>query len=437
MEEKNTQEQNNFHHRAEEKVRERAPSPLARSLREIELLIHRHEVREAELELRIEALRETEKRRRVLFESTPIGIACMDRDGRVIESNRALQEMLGYTDEELRRMVFTQFTYPEEVGPNWALFQELIQGKRDRYQTQARYYRKDGKVVWGDLVVSLVRDDNDHPQFAIGMVKDISDCKQAEEQIQGMNETLREANLRIEEVARARNRFFSYISHELKNPVNSIIGFAQMFGKGTYGPVNPEQSRILARIYSNAEELVQLINNILDLAAIESGKVTPQIRTTDLREILEKVAMTLEPLFQEKGLTFEKRVPLSFPGRLLTDPSKIRSILANLLSNAIKFTHQGEIRVDLKAIGERGGFQIRVSDTGIGIEPEYLKRIFEEFKRSGVAEEAPGKYTGGTGLGLAIVKKMVDSLGGRIEIESAPGQGTAFTIEIPEQAPTD
>ncbi|NKE70812.1 PAS domain S-box protein [Nitrospiraceae bacterium HYJII51-Mn-bac16s-1-B09] len=378
-----------------------------------------------------ETLREIGRRYRTIFERAPVGIARVNREGRLIESNQALQQMLGYGEEELRRMVFTQLTYPEDVSKEWLLFQELIQGGKDHYELEKRYYRRDGSVIWGNQTVSLVRDTGGEPQFAIAMAQDITHQKQAAAEITAIDEALRERTARIEEVSQARNRFFSYISHELKTPVNSIVGFIQLLRNRTYGSLTPEQLKTLTRIHGCAEDLVRLINNILDLARVESGKMDPKMMETNLPELLERVSITFEPFLREKGLTLERRVAPSCPLRFLTDPSLIRSMLTNLLSNAVKFTHQGVIRVELDQTTEDKGVQITVSDTGIGIEPQRLERIFEEYHQLETGVEVQAEYAKGSGLGLAIVKKIVDSLDGRISVESAPGRGTTFIIRIP------
>lgn len=380
-----------------------------------------------------EALRETGNRYRTIFDLAPVGVARVDREGRSIETNRALQEMLGYSAEELGRMVFSQMTYPEDVAKEWVLFQELMQGKKDHYQLEKRYYRRDGHIIWGHLIVSLVRNSEGEPQFAISMVQDITSQKRAEEEITAMNEALREKNLRIEEVSQARNRFFSYISHELKTPVNSIVGFVQLLRNGTYGHLSAEQLKILTRIYGTTEDLVRLINNILDLARIESGKMKPRTLETNLPELLERVFITFEPLLREKGLLLQKVVSPSFPNRVPTDPLMIRSLLTNLLSNAVKFTHQGAIGVKLRPTEDKKGFQIIVSDTGVGMEPPRLDRLFEEYQQFSNVDEPSTKYTTGSGLGLSIVKKIVDAFEGKIAVESVLDQGTTFTIDIPEQ----
>jgi len=267
--------------------------------------------------------------------------------------------------------------------------------------------------------------------------REIGERKGAEAAIQEMNLLLQEKNLRIEEASRARTRFFSYMSHELKTPVNSIVGFTQLLRNGSYGTLAPNQVGAVNRIHNNANDLIHLINNILDLAKLESGKKGLQVMEVNLRELAEKVLITFEPLFQEKGLHLRKEIDPCFPEHFLTDPMQVRSILTNLLSNAIKFTERGEVRLRLERRAERKELLLAVSDTGVGIEPAHLGRIFEEYEQRAVVREVEGKYTPGTGLGLAIVKRMVAALGGKVEVSSTPGRGSTFTILLPEHLPNE
>lgn len=277
----------------------------------------------------------------------------------------------------------------------------------------------------------------DNANLYRGAQKEIAERKRGEEAIQEMNLTLQQRNLSIEEASRARNLFFSYMSHELKTPVNSISGFTQLLRRGAYGELTPKQAGAVDRIHHNANELIHLINNVLDLAKLESGKKGLQVMEVNLRELTEKVLMIFEPLLQEKGLHLRKEIDPGFPECLLTDPMQMRSILTNLLSNAVKFTHRGEVRLRLGRRVERQEVFLEVSDTGVGIEPAHLDKIFEEYEQRVVVREVKGKYIEGTGLGLAIVKKMVAALAGRIEVASTPGRGTTFAILLPEQLPNE
>ncbi|MDC4223810.1 MAG: HAMP domain-containing sensor histidine kinase [Candidatus Manganitrophus sp.] len=232
---------------------------------------------------------------------------------------------------------------------------------------------------------------------------------------------------------KGRIQFLSYIAHELKTPLNSLLGFIQLLRNGTFGRLTPEQSQAMMRMNVDLLEFAHLVNNILDFSEIDSGKMPLQMTPTNPKELVERVSMVFEPFLREKGLRLEQRIDPGCPTMIMTDPLKLKSALINLLSNAIKFTPQGEIRVALRS-GQRG-IQLSVSDTGCGIGPQRLPTIFEESKQ-GVAAESGVSYGKGTGLGLIIVKKMVSTLGGTIRVESKLGEGTTFTIDLPEGAPS-
>jgi signal transduction histidine kinase len=230
-----------------------------------------------------------------------------------------------------------------------------------------------------------------------------------------------------------RIQFLNYVAHELKTPLNSLLGFIQLLRNGTFGTLTPEQSHAMMRMNVDLLEFVHLVNNLLDFSAIDSGKMPVQLAATNLRELVERVSMVFEPFLREKGLALEQRIEPDCPTIFITDPLKLKSILINLLSNAIKFTPQGRIRIDLRPLAGQRGIQLSVSDTGVGIPPQDLPDIFKAHKPELVRESA-SFYGSGTGLGLAIVKKMVSALGGTIRVESRLDAGTTFTLDLPESA---
>jgi signal transduction histidine kinase len=232
---------------------------------------------------------------------------------------------------------------------------------------------------------------------------------------------------------RAQNQLLSYIAHELKTPLNSLLGFIQLLRNGTYGMLTPEQSQAIMRMNVDLLEFVHLVNNILDFSKIDSGKMPVQVVETNPRELLERVSMLFEPFLREKGLQLEQRIDPDCPAIVMTDPLKIKSVLINLLSNAIKFTPRGTIQIGLCSLPGQRGIRLSVSDIGIGIAPQELPHLFEGNQRE-VVRESPSLYGSGTGLGLAIVKKMISALGGTIRVESALGVGTTFTLDIPESS---
>lgn len=232
---------------------------------------------------------------------------------------------------------------------------------------------------------------------------------------------------------RAQNQLLSYIAHELKTPLNSLLGFIQLLRNGAYGTLTPKQSQAMMRINVDLLEFVHLVDNILDFSKIDSGKMPVQVVETNPCELVERVSMLFEPFLREKGLQLEQRIDPDCPAIVMTDPLKIKSALINLLSNAIKFTPRGVIRIGLCSLSGQRGIRLSVSDTGIGIAPQELSHLFEGNQRE-VVRESHSLYGSGTGLGLTIVKKMVSAFGGTIRVESALGAGTTFTLDIPESS---
>jgi PAS domain S-box-containing protein len=380
------------------------------------------------------ALRQNERRFRALIENSSDAIALLNVSGKIFYASPSNLRIFGYVPEKLIGKTALELIHPDDRERMKRLFSDLAKRPEGEATAELRFRHKNGSWRWVEGMGSnLLREPGVHA--IVVNYRDITERKEAEEAIQAMNETLQERNLRIEEASRTRNRFFSYMSHELKTPVNSIVGFTQLLRNGTYGALTHEQMGAVGRINNNARELIHLINNILDLAKLESGKMTLQVMEVNLKELVERVLMSFEPLLQEKGLRLERQIGEGLLERFWTDPMQMRSILTNLLSNAVKFTERGEVRLRLRRWPEGSGVLLEVSDTGAGISAEYLGRIFEEYEQRGVVQEGDGKYTGGTGLGLAIVKRMVAVLGGRIEVSSAPGQGAVFTVYFPEMPP--
>lgn len=379
-----------------------------------------------------ETLRAANETLQALIHAAPLAIYTIDRDGRVRSWNRAAERIFGWRREEAIGGLLP--SVPDEKLEEFARVRERVLSGETLTGFETVRRRIDGARIQVNLSTALLYNMDGSARGLMVIAEDITERKRSEAAIIGMNRALQEKNSQVEAASQARKKFFSYISHELKTPLNSIIGFTQLLRNESYGALAQPQTRALGLIYKNAGELLRLINNILDLARIDSGKLPNQLIETNLAELLERVCTMLEPLLQEKVLRLERRVSPSFPERFLTDPNKIKSILGNLLSNAIKFTERGEIRVDLEPLAGRAGIQLIVSDSGIGIKPVDLDKIFDEYEQTSSPKGSSEEYTKGSGLGLAIVKKMVVSLGGEIELQSKPGSGTTFIIRIPDPA---
>jgi signal transduction histidine kinase len=215
------------------------------------------------------------------------------------------------------------------------------------------------------------------------------------------------------------------MSHELRTPINSLIGYTALLLDGVLGEITPKQRDALQRGRAAAEHLLALINDILDLAKIEAGKMPLHVTEVVLREVVLEVGQQVEPMVRKKQLQFVTEVAPNTPP-LLTDRTKVKQVLLNLLSNAVKFTTKGGVTI--RACPVAGGVQIDVIDSGIGIRPDDLQAIWEDFRQ---VDQSRTREFGGTGLGLSITRKLLDRLGGSVTVKSTYGEGSTFSVTLP------
>ena len=228
-----------------------------------------------------------------------------------------------------------------------------------------------------------------------------------------------------QQASQAKSEFLAVMSHELRTPLNAIIGYTDLLDAGVYGDMTDTQREHLQRVDASARHLLQIVDEILSFSRMESGAERARMQAADLRDVVREVGDMMAPLVRRKHLRLDVRLP-DGPARVETDPPKVRQILANLVSNAVKFTEAGEVRVE----GVRDGTHhlVRVRDTGLGIAPEHLQRIFEPFWQ---VEQSTRREAGGTGLGLSVARDLAELLGGWLTVESTPGEGTTFTLGLP------
>jgi signal transduction histidine kinase len=224
---------------------------------------------------------------------------------------------------------------------------------------------------------------------------------------------------------RIKSAFLATMSHELRTPLNSIIGFTGIMLQGLAGPLNPEQHKQMSMVQGSARHLLALINDVLDISKIEAGQLTLSITSFDLKASIEKVARLVSPLAEKKGLNLKLDITDDI-GTTTTDQRRLEQIVLNLLNNAVKFTEKGHVGISCHL--EHGQYCLSVSDTGIGLQPGHLREIFQPFHQ--VDTGLTRKYEG-TGLGLSICKKILEMMGGAIEVESRWGEGSSFTIRFP------
>jgi PAS domain S-box-containing protein len=284
------------------------------------------------------------------------------------------------------------------------------------FHPEYRIHRKDGKEVWATCAVRLIRDEKGQPVRLIGAMQNITERKRSEAAILQARDEAQAAN-------RAKSAFLATMSHEIRTPLNGVIGMAQAM---TNDQLTPAQQERIEVIRQSGETLLAILNDVLDLAKIEAGKLDLEITEFDLTRLVAGAHGAFTALAERKGLDFSLAVEPQARGRYRSDSTRIRQILYNLISNALKFTDEGEVAVRVAAAPE--GLQIEVSDTGCGMSEEVLGRLFGRFEQ---ADPSTTRRFGGTGLGLAISRELADLLGASLTAESAPEGGSRFVLTLP------
>jgi signal transduction histidine kinase len=253
--------------------------------------------------------------------------------------------------------------------------------------------------------------------------------RQATAELAEQNELLRRQAFQLEQASAAKSQFLANVSHELRTPLNAIIGYTHLMLEGVSGDLMPPQRDKLGRVDSNARHLLSIINDLLDIARIESGKLPIQVEKLVLPDLVDEVMAEVEPLIAGTSLEVTRRIAPTMP-ELRTDRQKVKQIVLNLLSNALKFTPQGSVSIVLDYHAADEEVSVAVADTGIGISTDNQQTIFEAF---GQADSSYAKRHGGTGLGLSICRRLATILGGRITLVSTLGEGSTFTLFLPRR----
>ncbi len=260
----------------------------------------------------------------------------------------------------------------------------------------------------------------------VAVVRDISQRKAAELLLAHQAEELTRAKDRAERESKYKSRFLANMSHELRTPLNAILGFSDLLAQELFGPLNERQKQYVAYVSQSGEHLLALVNDILDISKIEANKLDITPERVEPGAVIRAAQGIVQPLAERKGVEVVLDVGENLPA-IFVDPIRLKQILYNLLSNGVKFTPRGG-SVTLRATHDDVHFMLAVADTGIGIKPENMQRLFKEFEQ---IEQAPGQKNEGTGLGLALTKRLVQMHGGAISAESEFGRGSVFTVMLP------
>jgi PAS domain S-box-containing protein len=368
-----------------------------------------------------EALRASETRYRTLVETANEGIWVIDRDGRTEFVNGPMGEMLGYALSEMLGRSLLEFMDEESRREALHYLGRREQGIREVHEFLFR--RKDGSDLVALVSTSPLYAEDGSYTGALGLVKDITQRKRVERELEA-------ARAAAEKASRAKSDFVAMMSHEIRTPVNVILGTTELLLEG---PLQEEQKELAETVERNAASLLVLLNDFLDFARIEAARLHLEEVPYEPAALVRGVAATLSRAAAARGSRLLTEVDPSVPPRLRGDPGRVRQVLLNLASNAVKATEGGEIRVRVEAVptaGEPGALELHltVADTGMGIAPADLERVFDRFTQAG---ERPGRHPGGTGLGLSISRSLVELMGGSIRAESVPGLGSTFHVSLP------
>jgi PAS domain S-box-containing protein len=370
------------------------------------VLAHGMASREVNRRRRTEAeLRLSEARFRHAFDDAPIGMCLVSSGGRLLKVNRELCRMLGHSEADLLSTDFQSITHPHDLAADLALVRRVLDGEIPSYQLEKRYLHRDGSVVYANLSVSLVRDRDNQPLYFVAQIENIAYRR---------------------EMDRLKREFISTVSHELRTPLTSIRGSLGLVDAGVLGEL-PEKAQAMVRIaHQNSERLVRIINDILDVEKIESGKLELQLQPVPIAAFLRQ-ALDENAAYADKfGVSFVFESAPEY-AEVLADPGRLMQVLSNLLSNAAKFSPVGA-PVHVRAHQSGGRVTIEVQDHGTGIPEAFRSRIFEKFAQ---ADATSSRRFDGTGLGLSITRQLVQAMGGSINFTTATGQGSTFYFNLP------
>jgi hypothetical protein len=373
-----------------------------------------------------EALQQSEAQFRAIFERSSIGIGLIDMKAQIVDTNPALCNILGYSQEELRGKRFINYIATQRG--DLELYKQLISGirtdtervaARHRIEMERRCLHRDGSLVWTHISVSIIPDSNGEPELFLAMIEDITERKQTELRLRASQEA-------AEAGSRAKSEFLATMSHELRTPLNAIMGLSQLLQEAMVGSLNEKQKEYINCIYSSGEHLLELINDILDLSKVEAGKEELLLLPLSVSELSNYAISAVSDRALEKGLQLSSEIDPKVD-ICIADERRIKQMLLNLLTNAIKFTPAGQVSLQVKKVAQ--GIAFTVSDTGIGIDSSQFQFLFEPFQQ---LDSHLNRQYEGTGLGLALTRKLARLHGGDVTVTSILGQGSQFTLFLPD-----
>ena len=350
-------------------------------------------------------------------------------DNPIIAINPAFTRVTGYSAAEVvgRNCRFLQG--PDRDQPEVAVLRDAVRDERETFVT-LRNYKKDGTLFWNELRMAPIRDARGRVTHFVGVQNDITARVVAEQSLvrrtadlERARDDLQDQAMELADATQARDRFMATVSHEMRTPINAVLGYADLLDLGIQGPLSEQQREYVDRIRRTGRSLLDLVNDVLDLTRAEFGHLNVELGAVDPLPVTEEVAALLEGQAQQKGLVLELAAPGGPVPTVQADRRRLRQVLLNLVANALKFTDAGRVMLNVQVVGDRVGFAVQ--DTGIGISADQLALVFDEFYQ---ADPKLTRRHGGAGLGLAISRRLARLMGGDLTVTSETGRGSTFTL---------
>lgn len=390
------------------------------------------------LEQAKDQLRESEEKYRTIFENSVVAVMMVDEQENLVSWNKFTEKLFGMNAEDLH-LKPVKSLYPDEEWKKIKAHNARVECPEGHLES--RMIRKDGRVIDVDISHNVLRNSEGKIISSVAIVNDITERKHLEQVSIRAKKEVEEGNCKLERAVdhanmltreakvanNAKSEFLANMSHEIRTPMNGIVGMLTL----ALNKEREEKIREYLTIAKTcADNLLDLINDILDISKVEAGKLAIEIIDCNVDEILSAINSSLRPSALEKGIGIDIVLMTDVPEQIKTDPTRLNQCLVNLLGNAIKFTETGGVTVELslEEMGDKPFVRFDVVDTGIGIPVDQQKSIFDKFTQ---ADSSTTRKHGGTGLGLAITKQLTELLGGDLTLTSEPGKGSTFSLIIP------
>ncbi|MGH2556422.1 MAG: PAS domain S-box protein, partial [Actinomycetota bacterium] len=363
-----------------------------------------------------EALRESEETLRAVFAASPDIFTTVGPNGELGPPSPAVHQVLGYSPEEYASLDRIGIVHPEDRERALDALQTLLQAG-SALEIRFRVKHADGHWVTLEARGQAITDDEGKNRGAVMASRDVTERV-------ALEEALRQAKEDAERANRAKSEFLSRMSHELRTPLNAVLGFGQLL---ELDHLTAEQLESVQQILKGGKHLLDLINEVLDIARIETGRIALSLEPVHIQEALSGAIDLVRPIARERGLQIETHVPETDHLYVFADRQRLKQVLLNLLSNAVKYNREGGSVIVRSEVVEGEALRVSVSDQGAGIPFEKMDRLFTPFDRLG----AEGTGVEGTGLGLALSKRLAEAMGGTMAVKSTPGQGSTFSVDLP------